>query len=200
MPGHLANVADRVWVVQQCLSHTAKDFSTQQALLQYGLQLTAEHCQMSDLTACIQGKSVIAEAPSREGGGAEALIMDCMNRTYQAYSSISLQPCCLLPGQCVIQPPPVPFPPSPLPGGADRCSCGAAGAGEVDIHAEPAPWWLLQRVFLLEQLDALSTFMALIDRSATSTTPAAALLLCPFVCCHWFPFCMCAGCCLHRGV
>lgn len=51
---------------------------------------------------------------------------------------------------------------------ADGDCCGVGGAGELDIHAEAAPWWLLQRVLLLEQLDALDTFMALLDRSAHS--------------------------------
>ena len=48
---------------------------------------------------------------------------------------------------------------------------GVGGAGELDIHAEAAPWWLLQRVLLLEQLDALDTFMALPDRSAHAKKP-----------------------------
>ena len=44
-------------------------------------------------------------------------------------------------------------------------------AGEVDLHADAAPWWLLQRCLLLEQLDALETFMALVDRSAHNKKP-----------------------------
>ena len=61
VPGHLEDIADRVWVVQQCLAHTAEDCATQQALLQYGLQVTAEHCQSTDLAACVEGESVTPE-------------------------------------------------------------------------------------------------------------------------------------------
>lgn len=56
VPGLLANITNRVWVVQQCLAHIAADSTTQQALLQYGLEVTAEHCQISDLTAYAQGE------------------------------------------------------------------------------------------------------------------------------------------------
>ena len=56
LPGQLASIADRVWVVQQCLTHTASDSATQQGLLQYGLQITAEHCSSSDLETCAQGE------------------------------------------------------------------------------------------------------------------------------------------------
>lgn len=63
MPGHLENIADRVWVVQQCLAHTAEDYATQQGWLQYGLQVTAEHCHLTDLTACVEGELVSLEGP-----------------------------------------------------------------------------------------------------------------------------------------
>ena len=50
--------------------------------------------------------------------------------------------------------------------------CGLDNAGEVELDAEAAPWWLLQRCLLLEQLDALDTFMALVDRSAHNMKPS----------------------------
>lgn len=66
---------------------------------------------------------------------------------------------------------------------------GLAGVGAMDIYAEPAPWWLLQRVSLLDQLDALHTFMPLVHRSVPTGTPAqklcCCLLLLLFVCGHW---------------
>ena len=68
-------------------------------------------------------------------------------------------------------PPPPPIG-APLPADATPFAAyqGPFGdAGEVDLHADAAPWWLLQRCLLLEQLDALETFMALVDRSAHNT-------------------------------
>ena len=56
VPGHLAKIVDRVWVVQQCLAHTTDEYSRQQGLLQYGLQVTAQHCNKDHLTACAQGE------------------------------------------------------------------------------------------------------------------------------------------------
>lgn len=55
VPGHLANIGDRVWVVQQCLGHIPAYNTTQQQLLQYGLEVTAEHCSVTDLTAYAEG-------------------------------------------------------------------------------------------------------------------------------------------------
>jgi len=56
LPGALAHVHDRPWVVQQCLAYMAADGATQQQLLQYGLEITAHHCQPSDLAAAQQGR------------------------------------------------------------------------------------------------------------------------------------------------
>lgn len=63
VPGHLETIADRVWVVQQCLAQTAEEHATQQGLLQYGLQVTAEHCHPTDLTACVEGEAVSLQQP-----------------------------------------------------------------------------------------------------------------------------------------
>ena len=78
----------------------------------------------------------------------------------------------------------------------------------MDIHAEPAAWWLLQRVLLLDQLDALDTFMALVHRSAPKplfntfleqSNTEALLLLAALAACM-LPqrsMCMPAGWCRH---
>lgn len=51
VPGPLADIQDKPWVVQQCAVHIAADQSTQQELLQYGVQVTGQYCQPSDMAA-----------------------------------------------------------------------------------------------------------------------------------------------------
>ena len=51
IPGPLADIQDRPWVVQQCAAHIAADHSSQQQLLQYGVQVTGQYCQPSDIAA-----------------------------------------------------------------------------------------------------------------------------------------------------
>ncbi|DBB06293.1 hypothetical protein WJX77_007210 [Trebouxia sp. C0004] len=85
--GPLASVQDKPWVVQQCAAYIAPDLATQQHVLQYGLDITGQYCQPSDLDAAAE-----------------------------------------------------------------------------DGNLEASAWWLLQRVQLLEQIDALETFMVLTDK------------------------------------
>ena len=91
IPGILGHIQDQPWVVQQCLSHVTSEYAAQQQLLQYALDATAHHCQLSDLEA--------------------------------------------------------------------------GAATDDNSGFSRASWWLLQRVAVLEQLDALETFMALTGRS-----------------------------------
>ena len=51
IPGVLEHIQDQPWVVQQCLSHVANGYAPQQQLLRYALDVTAHHCQPSDLEA-----------------------------------------------------------------------------------------------------------------------------------------------------
>ncbi len=54
--GPLATIQDKPWVVQQCAAYIAPDLATQQQVLQYGLDMTGQYCQPSDLDAAAQGK------------------------------------------------------------------------------------------------------------------------------------------------
>ncbi len=56
--GPLATIQDKPWVVQQCAAYIAPDLATQQQVLQYGLDMTGQYCQLSDLDAAAQGKPV----------------------------------------------------------------------------------------------------------------------------------------------
>lgn len=54
--GPLATIQDKPWVVQQCAAYIAPDLATQQQVLQYGLDITGQHCQPTDLDDAAQGK------------------------------------------------------------------------------------------------------------------------------------------------
>ena len=57
--GPFATIQDKPSAVQQYAAHIAPDLPTQLQVLQYGLDITGQYCQPSDLEAGAQGKPAI---------------------------------------------------------------------------------------------------------------------------------------------
>ena len=184
----LQQVGDARWVLQQCLTSIAPDYSQQTALLQYGLQLTAEHCTappngdehtgeahvlLDVMRTCCPARAV--SLSHRHASPPRKLVLrqwqscwqsdQCMAPGLQAAACRNTSQLLSSSGGCSSLPPGGFLYCCDVAVGLNQKSCNWCPAEEVRPSEEEL-WWLQARLQLLEQTDSLATFSALFDRSA----------------------------------